>query len=64
MDFENDTKNYSIGKKLGYIIAYLSTTAILYFALFLTKRAQPVVVVASITLLIAVVGLIVKRVLK
>jgi len=67
MIFEHNKSVENISEKIGYVFAYFLFTTILFFNLRLTHKIPNHWVyfhVMGITLLIVVVGIIIKRLLK
>jgi hypothetical protein len=64
MVFEKRNVAFAFGKRIGYLIAYAVFTSALYFVFTFTKKAMFLPYVAAITAFVAILGLIVKRLLK
>jgi len=67
MIFEQNKSLEKLGEKLGYIFSYFLFTTILFFILMLLKKipqSWSYFHVMGITILIALIGIIIKRFLK
>ena len=67
MIFEENKTIEKIGEKLGYVFSYFLFTTILFFILILLKKVPEswsYLYVMGITILIALVGIAIKRILK
>ena len=67
MIFEENKAIEKVGEKLGYVFSYFLFTTILFFILSLLKKIPetwPYFHVMGITILIALIGIGIKRLLK
>jgi len=65
MIFEKDKKIESISEKIGYLFSYFLFTTILYLILwFLKEDNLAYFTVMAITLMVALIGLLFRRMLK
>ena len=67
MIFEQNKSIEKLGEKLGYIFSYLLFTAILFFILVLMKKipeSWSYMHIMGITILIAIMGIMIKILLK
>lgn len=64
MIFEENKKFEKIGSTLGYIFGYLIFTTILFFILLLKPMHLSYIGVMSITMLITLIGIVIKILLK
>ena len=67
MIFEENKKIINLGEKFGYLFSYFLFTTILFFILMLLKKipeSWSYIHIMGITILIALIGIVTKRLLK
>jgi len=67
MIFEQDKRIEKVGEKLGYILSYFLFTTILFFVLFILNKipdSWSYIHIAALTILIALTGIGLKKILK